>query len=72
MVMGFVRDPDTNGPAIGAKVEVVYTGTDIIGRKMPPSSRSAIVDSTGLYHICGLPAGHDGEGPGLPRRRCVR
>ena len=61
VVMGFVRDPDTNGPAIGAKVEVVYTGTDIIGRKMPPSSRSAVVDSTGLYHICGLPADMTGK-----------
>lgn len=61
IVMGFVRDPDTNGPAIGAKVEVVYTGTDIIGRKLPPSSRSAVVDSTGLYHICGLPADMTGK-----------
>jgi Carboxypeptidase regulatory-like domain len=61
VVIGFVRDPDTNGPAIGAKVEVVYTGTDIIGRKMPPSSRSAVVDSTGLYHICGLPADMTGK-----------
>jgi hypothetical protein len=61
VVMGFVKDPDTNGPAVGAKVEVVYTGTDIIGRKMPPSSRSAIVDSTGLYHICGLPADMTGK-----------
>jgi hypothetical protein len=61
VVIGFVRDPDTNGPAAGAKVEVVYTGTDIIGRKLPPSSRSAIVDSTGFYHICGLPADMEGK-----------
>ena len=61
IVMGFVRDPDNNGPATGAKVEVVYTGTDIIGRKMPPSSRSAIVDSTGFYHICGMPADMNGK-----------
>ena len=61
VMVGFVRDPDTNGPAKGATVEVVFTGTDIIGRKQPPTSRKASVDSVGQYHICGLPADMSGK-----------
>lgn len=59
-MMGFVRDPDTKGPAIGAKVELVYQVTDVIGRKSPVV-RSDVVDSSGLYHICGLPADMSGK-----------
>jgi hypothetical protein len=61
VMVGFVRDPDTNGPAAGAKVELVYVTLDPIGRKKPPTVRSAVVDTSGLYHICGLPADMSGK-----------
>lgn len=60
VLLGFVKDPDTQAPAAGAKVEIVYTATDVIGRKSP-RLRSAIVDSAGLYRICGLPGDLDGK-----------
>jgi hypothetical protein len=61
LMMGFVRDPDTNGPATGAKVSLVYTTVDIIGRKQPATLREVPVDSTGFYHICSLPADMSGK-----------
>jgi hypothetical protein len=60
LMVGFVRDPDTNGPAKGAKVELVYTAVDIVGRKSP-RVRSALADSTGFYRICGIPADMSGK-----------
>jgi hypothetical protein len=47
-------------PAVGAKVELVYEVTDIIGRKTP-TVRSQLVDSTGVYRICGLPPDMSGK-----------
>jgi hypothetical protein len=61
VMVGFVRDPDTNGPAIGSKVSLVFITTDIIGRKQPPTVREPMVDSTGAYRICGLPADMSGK-----------
>jgi hypothetical protein len=60
VMMGFVKDPDTSAPASGSRVELVYTATDIVGRKSPVR-REATVDSTGLYHICGLPSDMSGK-----------
>ena len=60
IMLGFVRDPDTNGPAPGSKVQLVYDIKDPIGRKTP-GVREAAVDSTGLYKICGLPADMSGK-----------
>jgi hypothetical protein len=60
VLVGFVRDPDTNGPAIGSKVSLVYNETDIIGRKKP-IVRESQVDSSGFYRICGLPADMSGK-----------
>ena len=59
-MVGFVRDPDTMEPAVGAKVELVYNVTDIIGRKTP-TVRSQVVDSSGVYRICGLPPDMSGK-----------
>jgi hypothetical protein len=61
VMVGFVRDPDTNGPAKGAKVSLVYTTLDVIGRKQPPTVREILVDSTGFYHICSLPGDMSGK-----------
>lgn len=60
VLMGFVKDPDSNAPATGAKVELVYDEVDIIGRKQP-RVRSDLADSTGLYKICGLPKDMSGK-----------
>jgi Carboxypeptidase regulatory-like domain len=60
MMVGFVRDPDSNGPAIGAKVQLVFYETDIIGRKQL-RTRESPVDSTGGYKICGLPGDMSGK-----------
>jgi len=60
VLVGFVRDPDTNGPALGAKVSLVYMETDVIGRKKP-IVRESPVDSSGFYRICGLPGDMSGK-----------
>ncbi len=52
-MIGFVRDPETKGPAVGSKVQLVYYVTDAIGRKTPRVAE-ATVDSSGTYKICGL------------------
>jgi hypothetical protein len=60
VLLGFVRDPDTGAPATGAKVQLVYTVTDVIGRKSPRVPE-APVDSAGMYRICGLPSDMSGK-----------
>jgi len=60
VLVGFVRDPDNNGPALGSRVSLVYNETDIIGRKKP-IVREAPVDSSGFYRICGLPGDMSGK-----------
>jgi hypothetical protein len=60
VMLGFVKDPDSQGPAPGAKVQLVFDVQDIVGRKSPVT-REAIADSVGLYKICGLPAEMTGK-----------
>lgn len=60
VLLGFVKDPDTRAPTVGAKVELVFQSVDPIGRKSP-RVRSAITDSLGLYRICGLPKDMSGK-----------
>jgi hypothetical protein len=59
-MVGFVKDADASGPVVGAKVELVFIATDIIGRKRS-IVRSGLTDSTGLYRICGLPGDMSGK-----------
>lgn len=59
-MVGFVRDPDTKAAAIGAKVQLVFYNTDVIGRKTLVTGEET-VDSTGVYHLCGLPQGMTGK-----------
>jgi hypothetical protein len=59
-MIGSVRDPDTQGPAVGAEVQVVYYVPDLVGRKQLRTG-SATVDSTGMYRICGLTKDMDGK-----------
>ena len=60
IMLGFVQDPNTKGPAKGARVELVYYESDVIGRKIA-HVRSDTVDSLGLYRICGIPADMSGK-----------
>lgn len=60
IMLGYVRDPDTQGPAVGSKVQLVYEVADIIGRKSPRVPE-VVVDSTGFYRLCGLPADMTGK-----------
>jgi hypothetical protein len=59
-MVGFVRDPDTKAAAVGAKVQLVFYNTDLIGRKTLITGEET-VDSTGIYHLCGLPQGMSGK-----------
>lgn len=59
-MIGFVKDADSNKPAVGAKVEVVFQVADVIGRKTP-RVRSNTTDSLGTYRICGLPGDMSGK-----------
>jgi hypothetical protein len=60
VMLGFVRDPENNGPAVGSKVQLVFEVADIIGRKSPVT-REATVDSAGFYRICGIPSDMSGK-----------
>lgn len=60
IMLGYVRDPDTQGPALGAKVQLVYEVADVVGRKSPRVPE-IVVDSTGFYRLCGLPADMTGK-----------
>lgn len=59
-LIGFVKDPDTGGPAVGAKVSLVYY-EDQLGVTKVPRVREFTADSLGRYRICGLPSNMDGK-----------
>jgi hypothetical protein len=59
-VMGQVYDPDSLKAAVGSKVQLVYQET-LLGFKGQPIVRESMVDSTGLYKICGLPSPISGK-----------
>ncbi|MFI5229190.1 MAG: carboxypeptidase regulatory-like domain-containing protein [Gemmatimonadales bacterium] len=59
-MIGSVRDPDTQGPAVGAEVSLVYYVPDVVGRKQLRTGLGK-VDSTGMYHICGIAKDMDGK-----------
>lgn len=60
-LIGFVKDPETGGPATGAKVQLVFEESDPLGFKKTPRIREATVDSTGSYRVCGLPTPMSGK-----------
>jgi hypothetical protein len=60
-LIGFVRDPETGGPAVGAKVQLVFEESDPLGFRKSQRIREAPVDSTGGYRICGLPTPMTGK-----------
>ena len=60
-VVGNVREADTETPAEGAKVSLLYYESDPLGLKKTPRVREAIIGKEGTYRICGLPASMSGK-----------
>jgi hypothetical protein len=66
-LVGRVREPDTDEPAVGARVSFVYFDPDPPGIpsnikvKKSPRVREATVGADGTYRICGLPATFEGK-----------
>jgi hypothetical protein len=56
-LIGQVSDPDTDRPAAGSRVQLLYDTPNPLGFGKPtPTVREAVVDSAGSYKICGLPS----------------
>jgi hypothetical protein len=68
-LVGRVREPDTEEPAVGARVSFVWYDPDPVGlpgalrqsMKKVPRVREAIVGADGTYRLCGLPAKFEGK-----------
>lgn len=54
-LVGFVHDADTDMPAEGAKVSLLWYESDPLGLKKSPRVREAQIGKDGTYRICGLP-----------------
>ena len=54
-LVGFVHDADTDLPAQGAKVSLLWYESDPLGLKKSPRVREAQIGKDGTYRICGLP-----------------
>ena len=64
MLVGHVLDADTDEPAPGAKVSILWQQIEagkLIGFHRLQRIREATVDQSGAYHICGMPTGIKGE-----------
>jgi hypothetical protein len=66
-LVGRVREPDTDEPAVGARVSFVWYDPDPPGLpanlrvKKSPRVREAVVSADGTYRLCGLPATFEGK-----------
>ncbi|MEX2179029.1 MAG: carboxypeptidase-like regulatory domain-containing protein [Gemmatimonadaceae bacterium] len=61
-LMGRVREADTQAPAVGARVSLVWYEVEIANPTKPvPRVREVQVGQDGTYRICGLPAQLDGK-----------
>ena len=66
-LVGRVREPDTQEPAEGARVSIVWYDPDPPGLpasfrlKKVPRVREAVVAADGTYKLCGLPATFEGK-----------
>lgn len=54
-LIGFVRDADTEAPAEGSKVSLLWYESDPLGFKKTPRVRETQVTPEGRYKICGIP-----------------
>ena len=56
-LIGQVSDPDTDKPAVGSRVQLLYDAPAPLGiGKATPTIRETNTDSLGSYRICGLPS----------------
>src|SRR5205823_441985 len=60
-LVGFVRDPDTETAAQGAKVSLLWYESDPLGFKKTPRVREQQIGADGRYRICGLPETMNGK-----------
>jgi hypothetical protein len=60
-LVGFVHDADTDAPAQGAKVQLLWYESDPLGLKKTPKVREYPVGKDGTYRICGLPPTMSGK-----------
>ena len=60
-VVGFIRDADSDAPATGAKVSLLWYEGDPLGFKKTPRVRESTVAADGRYKICGIPAAMTGK-----------
>lgn len=66
-LIGRVREPDSDIPAVGARVSFVWYDPDIPGlpaafkTKKTPRVRETTVSADGTYKLCGLPATYEGK-----------
>jgi hypothetical protein len=62
VLVGRVREADTDKPAVGAKVSLLWFELDLTGNlRRAPRVRETPVNADGTYRICGLPAGVEGR-----------
>ncbi|MDB4916537.1 MAG: hypothetical protein JWM95_4181 [Gemmatimonadetes bacterium] len=66
-LVGRVREPDTEMPAVGARVSLVWYDADLPGMpaglkvKKSPRVRETTVGADGTYRLCGLPLAFEGK-----------
>lgn len=60
-LVGNVREADSDAPAVGAKVSLLFYESDPLGFKKTPRVREATIGEDGRYRICGLPDGMSGK-----------
>jgi hypothetical protein len=66
-LVGRVREPDTEEPAVGARVSIVWYDPDLPGMpaglklKKVPRLRETFVAADGTYKLCGLPTTFEGK-----------
>jgi hypothetical protein len=61
VLVGNVRDADTEKAAEGAKVSLLWYESDPLGLKKTPRVREAVIGPEGSYRICGLPENMSGK-----------
>ena len=59
-LIGQVVDPESDKPAVGSRVQLLYDEKNLFGLRVP-TVREALVDSAGNYRICGLPSPVSGK-----------
>lgn len=60
-LIGFVREADTEAPAEGAKVSLLWFELDVLKARQIPRVREAAVTEDGRYRLCGLPPDMSGR-----------